>query len=411
MANVQPTISSWSTTEAANEPGSSDSNLIAGDLRAIQAGVRYIYSQDTIASASTCDIGSKSAGSLTISGTTGISSFGTVSAGIRKVVTFSGALTLTYNATSLILPGNANITTTAGDTAEFESLGAGNWRCNWYQADGVAIVGNRITGDFSNATLANRVMFQTSTAASTTSIGVLPSSGGSASALSLYNTTDFSGTSTGNVLQFAQLASESRFTSGVLSGSGTYAPMTFYTGGSERMRIDSSGNVTISSAATAGDLFLGTDTNVAVRRLSGNVLTLRASGGNLVSLDSTNGLTYNYSTGGLGYGTGAGGTVTQGAGSGKGTAVTLNKPCGQITMNNATLNAGTSVQFTLGNSLVAATDTLIVHPSSGGTAGAYLVQCYSVGSGTCAITVRNVSASNLSEALVLNFAIIKGATS
>jgi hypothetical protein len=38
-------------------------------------------------------------------------------------------LLLTYNVTSLILPGNANITTAANDTAEFLSLGSGNWIC------------------------------------------------------------------------------------------------------------------------------------------------------------------------------------------------------------------------------------------------------------------------------------------
>jgi hypothetical protein len=111
-------------------------------LRAIQVAVRNaIATQDTIASATTTDLGSKDAGSLTVSGTTTITGLGTVSAGIRKTVVFSGALLLTYNATSLILPGNANITTVAGDTAEFESLGSGNWRCNWYvRDDGTALV-------------------------------------------------------------------------------------------------------------------------------------------------------------------------------------------------------------------------------------------------------------------------------
>jgi hypothetical protein len=47
---------------------------------------------------------------------------------------FSGALTLTYNATSLILPGAANITTAAGDTLEAVSLGSGNWVVTVYQS-------------------------------------------------------------------------------------------------------------------------------------------------------------------------------------------------------------------------------------------------------------------------------------
>lgn len=148
MANVSTQIKNWSATAASNQPDGVDAATIAGDLQAIQAGVRNLYSQDTIASATTCDLGTKDAESLTISGTTTITSLGTVSAGIVKRVVFSGALTLTYNAASLILPGNANIITVAGDTAEFESLGAGNWRCNFYQHD----AGNAAAGANSDIT-------------------------------------------------------------------------------------------------------------------------------------------------------------------------------------------------------------------------------------------------------------------
>jgi hypothetical protein len=56
-----------------------------------------------------------------------------VAAGTLRILEFEGALTLTHNATSLILPGGANITTAAGDTALIVSEGAGNWRCVNYQ--------------------------------------------------------------------------------------------------------------------------------------------------------------------------------------------------------------------------------------------------------------------------------------
>ncbi len=135
MANISSTsLASWSTTEASNQPDTTDSNTIVGDLRAIQAGVRNaIAAQDTIASASTTDIGAKAAYSLAVSGVTTITALGTIAAGIRKLLKFDGVLTLTHNGTSLILPGAASITTAANDTAEFESLGSGNWRCNWYK--------------------------------------------------------------------------------------------------------------------------------------------------------------------------------------------------------------------------------------------------------------------------------------
>ena len=94
-----------------------------------------------MASAATVAIGGNSSDNITISGTTTITAFDTVAAGIRRFVTFSGSLTLTYNATSLILPGAANITTAANDTAEFMSLGSGNWICIRYQkASGLAVV-------------------------------------------------------------------------------------------------------------------------------------------------------------------------------------------------------------------------------------------------------------------------------
>lgn len=83
-----------------------------------------------VASAATCDIGAVHGSVIEITGTVTITSLGT-SANKLRYVRFSGALTLTHNGTSLILPGAANITTIAGDTAIFISDGSGNWRC-WY---------------------------------------------------------------------------------------------------------------------------------------------------------------------------------------------------------------------------------------------------------------------------------------
>lgn len=145
--------------------------------------------------------------------------------------------------------------------------------------------GNRITGDFSNATIANRVMFQTSMANSQTSIGVLPNGTNTFANINL-----FGGTDPGNA-SFAQLVmtgSEARVTSGA-TGTGTYLPMTFYTNNSERMRIDTSGNLLFNSGygsvATAFGCrawvnFDGT-TNVAGNctiRASGNVSTVADNG-------------------------------------------------------------------------------------------------------------------------------------
>jgi hypothetical protein len=86
-----------------------------------------------IASAATTNIGATTSRNVRITGTTTIASFGTAANGIKRNLRFAGALTLTHNATSLILPGGANIATAAGDTAEAVSLGSGNWVLVNYQ--------------------------------------------------------------------------------------------------------------------------------------------------------------------------------------------------------------------------------------------------------------------------------------
>jgi len=96
----------------------------------------------TLASASTVNIGGAAANTISISGTTTITSFGTIASGAKRVLIFQGALTITHNATSLILPTGGNIITAAGDVAEFVSLGSGNWRCTDYtRADGTSLAG------------------------------------------------------------------------------------------------------------------------------------------------------------------------------------------------------------------------------------------------------------------------------
>ena len=105
----------------------------------------------------------------------------------------------------------------------------------------------------------------------------------------------------------------------------------------------------------------------------------------------------------------AGGTVTQATN--KSTGVTLNTESGQITMNNAALAAAAEVSFTVTNSEIAATDVVVVNHGSGGTAGSYLVGVSAIAAGSFGITVTNVSGGSLSEAIVINFVALKGASS
>jgi hypothetical protein len=106
----------------------------------------------------------------------------------------------------------------------------------------------------------------------------------------------------------------------------------------------------------------------------------------------------------LGYTAEASGTVTQLTS--KSTGVTLNKSAGQITLNGAELANITNVSFTLTNSTISAKDVIILSVSSGATAGAYNCWISSKTTGSCVITIRNLSGGSLSEAFVINFAVL-----
>jgi hypothetical protein len=77
-----------------------------------------------------------------VTGTTAITSINTTG-GVGTLIKlhFDGVLVLTHDATDLILPSGANITTAAGDEAEFIEYATGDYRCtNYSKADGTAVV-------------------------------------------------------------------------------------------------------------------------------------------------------------------------------------------------------------------------------------------------------------------------------
>ena len=127
--------------------------------------------------------------------------------------------------------------------------------------------GGRITGDFSNATIANRVAFQTSTANSTTSVGIIPSGTGTSTELRLYNNSDPTNSARA---MLGVNSSDVRLVSGI-DGTGTNLPMTFYTGGSERVRIDTSGNVGIGTSTPESGFKLHVVGNAFFQPTSGTV--------------------------------------------------------------------------------------------------------------------------------------------
>jgi hypothetical protein len=112
-----------------------------------------------------------------------------------------------------------------------------------------------------------------------------------------------------------------------------------------------------------------------------------------------------YATAEIGYSALAQTAVTQLTS--KSTGVTANTSAGQITMNAASLATVTNVTFTLTNSLLSAKDVIIVNvASANATAGAYNCWVSSMLAGSATITLRNITTGSLSEAVVINFAII-----
>ena len=119
---VPSAISDLSQTPASNYPSGSETPTTADDyLRTYASFIAMLRDGKnftdpvTLASAATTDIGGQNAMFVEITGTTTITSFGTNYEGPR-FLRFTGALTLMHNATTLNLPGAANITTAAGDT-------------------------------------------------------------------------------------------------------------------------------------------------------------------------------------------------------------------------------------------------------------------------------------------------------
>lgn len=96
-----------------------------------------------IASAATTDLGTLPSHNANVTGNVTITSFGSTANTTYPYyrITFAGGLTLTHNATSLILPGQANIVTATNDAAEAIFLGSGNWLITSYtKQNGTAVL-------------------------------------------------------------------------------------------------------------------------------------------------------------------------------------------------------------------------------------------------------------------------------
>jgi hypothetical protein len=206
--------------------------------------------------------------------------------------------TINANSSGIVFTGNTDGTLdlATGGTTRVTVTSGGNFN--------FAGTGQRITGDFSNATIANRPMFQSSVTNGSSNIQALPNGTGTVAGLLAFGSSDpaNSGFAAFQILN----AGDTRITSGI-TGTGTYVPITFYTGGSEKVRIDTSGNVGIGTASP-GFLFDASNASAAVDYVAGRFISNAAgSGESRTWLKVEKGTTY---------GGAVGGYISQGVGAG-----------------------------------------------------------------------------------------------
>lgn len=355
----------------------------------------------TVASAATCDIGAAASQRVHITGTTTITSFGT-SAGRLRFVTFAAALTLTHNATSLILPTGASITTAAGDSGVFMSDGTGNWTCLAYLRKSGKGVIPPVTADISGLDTYLAML------AAGGRLGAL-SQATAAADLNVVVDTGF------YRLGAAHTNAPAVYTFGMLlvhrSGDVIKQVVTSYNGQSQYWRSGNPSDVGGAGSWGAWRQYVDGDNVASFAGLTCAPLTSgtailkgNGSGGFSAAAAGTDYLSSGVITSGnLGYGTGTGGAVTQ-TGSGT-TAVTLNKMSGKITTVSLSIT-DSSNSFVFNNSLIGADDILLVQGSLGGNATLSVI-----GNSAGSRTIMISATGTLSGVQVIQFVVLKVATS
>ncbi|MDQ3047055.1 MAG: hypothetical protein M3R27_05855 [Bacteroidota bacterium] len=161
-----------------------------------------------IASAATTNIGAATGNTIHITGTTPITALGTIQAGTERKVVFDDVLILTHNATSLILPGGANITTIAGDAAVFVSEGSGNWKCVSYQRSIVPLLARETMSDANKTFSAGKTQVALTSVLTAPRTLTLPAASAFTAGTELIFDDEIGGVSTTNTVTIARVGAD-----------------------------------------------------------------------------------------------------------------------------------------------------------------------------------------------------------
>ena len=191
-------------------------------------------------------------------------------------VTHSGAYTQQFTATAntaVTLPTTGTLATLAG-TETFSNK----------TFSGV------ISGDWDNATLANRTLFKTSTTNASTGLYVVPNGTNTAASVQATNAAD--PTNASKILIATNGSTDVQLVSGK-NGTGSYLPLSFYVNGSSAMQLATSGNLTLQTAGATLSLTGSSSGTTAVQAsaAASGTLTLPAATDTLVGRATTDTLT------------------------------------------------------------------------------------------------------------------------